>query len=276
MISGVEASPVPDDNGKEKPDPGFSQSIQRGLAILSSFKPNRPLLGVSELAREVGLGRSTAHRYVSTLAALGYLEQDPPSRKYRLGPKVIDLGFSAINSMELRSISQPYLQRLSDETGYTANMAILDDTDIIYIERCRSSKKGPSEVELDLHVGSRLPAYCTSMGKVLLAYLPDDDRDARLDRSPLKRHGPNTVTDKAALVDELDRVRETGIAINNEEIAFGIRAIAVPVRGRSGSVVASVGFGVHNSWVRTQDLVLELTPMLQNTASEISARIGYH
>jgi IclR family pca regulon transcriptional regulator len=276
MIGAVEASPVSGGNGKEKPDPGFSQSIQRGLAILSSFKPTRPLLGVSELAREVGLGRSTAHRYVATLAALGYLEQDPPSRKYRLGPKVIDLGFSAINSMELRSISQPYLQRLSNDTGYTANMAILDDTDIIYIERCRSSKKGPSEVELDLHVGSRLPAYCTSMGKVLLAYLPDDERDARLDRSPLKRHGPNTVTDKAALVDELDRVRETGIAINNEEIAFGIRAIAVPVRGRSGSVVASVGFGVHNSWVRIQDLVLELTPMLQNTASEISARIGYH
>lgn len=261
---------------KPKPDPSFSQSIERGLAILSSFKPSRPLMGVSELARENGLGRSTTHRYVATLCALGYLEQDPPSRKYRLGPKVIDLGFSAINSMELRAISQPYLQRLSDETGYTANMAILDDTDIIYIERCRSSKKGQSEVELDLHVGSRLPAYCTSMGKVLLAYLPDEDRDDRLDRSPLKRHGPNTVTDREALVAELERVRATGIAINNEEIAFGIRAIAVPVRGRSGNVVASVGFGVHNSWVRIEDLVLQLTPILQNTAVEISARVGYH
>ena len=93
------------EQAKPKPDPGFSQSIERGLAILSSFKPNRPLIGVSELAREVGLGRSTTHRYVATLCALGYLEQDPPSRKYRLGPKVIDLGFSAINSMELRAIS---------------------------------------------------------------------------------------------------------------------------------------------------------------------------
>jgi IclR family pca regulon transcriptional regulator len=258
-----------------KPDPGFSQSIKRGLAILSSFRPNRPLMGVSELAREVELGRSTAHRYVATLCALGYLEQDPPSRKYRLGPKVIDLGFSAINSMELRATSEPYLQRLSDETGYTANMAILDDTDIIYIERCRSSKKRPSEVELDLHVGSRLPAYCTSMGKVLLAHLADEDRDDRLDRSALKRHGPNTVTDRAVLVDELERVRATGIAINNEEIAFGIRAIAVPVHGRSGNVVASVGFGVHGSWMRTEDLVRELTPILRSTAAEISARVGY-
>jgi IclR family pca regulon transcriptional regulator len=259
-----------------KPDPGFSQSIERGLAILSSFKPHRPLMGVTELAREVGLGRSTTHRYVSTLCTLGYLEQDPPSRKYRLGPKVIDLGFSAINSMELRTISQPYLQRLSDETGYTANMAILDDTDIIYIERCRSSKKRPSEVELDLHVGSRLPAYCTSMGKVLLAYLAEEDRDDRLDRSPLKRHGPKTVTDRSVLIEELDRVRETGLAVNDEEIGFGIRAIAVPVRGRSGNVVASVGFGVHNSWARTEDLVSELTPILHSTAAQISARVGYH
>jgi IclR family pca regulon transcriptional regulator len=259
-----------------KPDPGFSQSLERGLAILSSFKPTRPLIGVSELAREVGLGRSTTHRYVSTLSSLGYLEQDLASRKYRLGPKVIDLGFSAINSMELRAISAPYLQRLSDETGYTANMAILDDTDIIYIERCRSSRKGSSEIELDLHVGSRLPAYCTSMGKVLLAYLPSEDRDSRLDRSQLKRHGPNTLTDRTTLVGELERVRETGLAINNEEIAFGIRAIAVPVRGRSGNVVAAVGFGVHHSWMETEELVRELTPILQNTAAEISARIGYH
>ena len=155
-----------------KSDPGFSQSIERGLAILSSFGPDRPLMGVSELAREVGLGRSTTHRYVATLAALGYLEQDPPTASTASARRVIDLGFSAINSMELRTISAPYLQRLSDQTGYTANMAILDDTDIIYVERCRSSKKSSTEIELDLRVGSRLPAYCTSMGKVLLAHLP--------------------------------------------------------------------------------------------------------
>jgi IclR family transcriptional regulator, pca regulon regulatory protein len=279
-LSNPRSAPEPVDEDKPrsvtKPDPGFSQSLERGLAILSSFRPNRPLIGVSELAREVGLGRSTTHRYVATLSSLGYLEQDLASRKYRLGPKVIDLGFSAINSMELRAISAPYLQRLSDETGFTANMAILDDTDIIYIERCRSSRKGSGEIELDLHVGSRLPAYCTSMGKVLLAYLPDEERDARLDRSPLKPHGPNTLTDRSKLIADLTRVRATGIAINDEEIAFGIRAIAVPVRGRSGNVVAAVGFGVHHSWVRTQELVAQLTPLLQNTAAEISARIGYH
>ena len=259
-----------------KPDPGFSQSVERGLAILSAFKPARALIGVSELAREFGLGRSTTHRYVATLTSLGYLEQDHDTRKYRLGPRVIDLGFSAINSMELRSISAPYLQRLSDKTGYTANLAILDDTDIIYIERCRSARKGPREIELDLHVGSRLPAYCTAMGKVLLAFLPEEERNARLDRIKLKPHGPNTLTKRSTLVAELERVRESGIAISNEEIAYGIRAIAAPVRGRSGNVVGAVGFGVHHSWDATQDLVRHLTPLLRNTASEISNRIGYH
>ena len=111
------------------------------------------------------------------------------------------------------------------------------------------------------------------MGKVLLAHLSDEDRDDRLDRSALKRHGPNTVTDREALLAELERVRATGIAINNEEIAFGIRAIAVPVRGRSGNVVASVGFGVHNSWVRIEDLVLQLTPILQkHSGRDLGAR----
>jgi IclR family transcriptional regulator, pca regulon regulatory protein len=259
-----------------KPDPGYSQSIERGLAILSSFKPARPLIGVSDLAREVGLGRSTTHRYVATLTSLGYLEQDAATRKYRLGPRVIDLGFSAINSMELRAISAPYLQRLSNETGYTANMAILDGPDIIYIERSRSSKKAPNNIELDLHVGSRLPAYCTSMGKVLLAYLPDDARDTLLRGLELKPHGRTTVTDRDKLVAELEQVRASGIAINDEEIAFGIRAIAAPVRGGAGAVVAAIGFGIHHSWARMEDLVQELTPILQHTASEISARIGYH
>src|SRR5213592_5251043 len=157
------------------PEPAGSQSLERGLAILSSFQSAQPLLGVSDLSRVVGLSRSTTHRYVATLAALGYLQQDAATKKYRLGPRVLDLGFSAINSMELRSIAAPHLQQLSDDTGHTVNMAILDGTDIVYIERCRSAQQGQREIDLNLHVGSRLPAYCTSMGKVLLADLDAAD-----------------------------------------------------------------------------------------------------
>src|SRR6476620_10743735 len=208
---------------------GTSQSLARGLAILSTFHSDRPLIGVSELSRELDLSRSTAHRYVATLAKLGYLQQDPDSKRYRLGPKVLDLGFSAINSMDVREISAPHLRQLSDETGYTVNLAILDGTDVVYIERCRSSRAGQREIDLNLHVGSRLPADCTSMGKVLLAFLPDEEREARLADLQLVPRGPNTLTKIPALRSELDRVRQAGLAVNDEELAYGLRSIAAPV-----------------------------------------------
>jgi IclR family pca regulon transcriptional regulator len=252
-----------------------SQSLERGLSILSSFKSARPLLGVSELAREIGLSRSTTHRYVATLAALGYLEQDQLTRRYRLGPRVLDLGFSAINSMELREISVPHLQRLSDETGHTVNMAILDGADVVYVERCRSSRQGQREIDLNLHVGSRLPAYCTSLGKVLLAYLSDEDRDAVLDGVELTQRGPNTLTSRKALEQELGQVRNRGLAVNNEELAFGLRSIAAPVRGHSGEAAAAINLAVHRSWVSIEDLVKRFGPPLKQTAADISARAGH-
>jgi IclR family transcriptional regulator, pca regulon regulatory protein len=254
---------------------GFSQSLERGLGILAAFTPTQPSLGVSELAREVGLSRSTTHRYMSTLTRLGYLQQDPSSRRYRLGPRVLDLGFSAINSMELRVISSPYLQRLSDETGFTVNMAILDGADILYVERCRSSRAGQREIDLNLHVGSRLPAYCTSMGKVLLAYLSPERRAALLDGVPLRKRGPNTLTSRRALEAELAAVRERGLALNNEELAYGLRSIAAPVRGPSGDVVAAINLAVHSSMVSTRDLVARLGESVRRTAAEISRQVGY-
>jgi IclR family pca regulon transcriptional regulator len=254
---------------------GYSQSLERGLAILSAFKPGQALLGISELARAVDLSRSTTHRYVSTLTVLGYLQQDAASRKYRLGPRVVDLGFSALNSMELREISAPHLQQLSDETGHTVNMAILDGVDIVYIERVRSSREGQRAIDLNLHIGSRLPAYCTSMGKVLLAYLPPEEQEARLDEIQFSQRGPNTLTAKAALAAELARVREAGLAVNNEELAYGLRSIAAPVRAQSGEVVAAINLAVHRSMVSMEDLLAHLGPALRRAADEISARIGY-
>ena len=215
-----------------------SQSLERGLAILSSFSSGRQLIGTSEIARELGLTRSTAHRYIATLSRLGYLQQDGVTRRYGLGPRVLDLGFTAINSMELRHVAAPQLRRLCDETGHTVNMAILDETDIVYVERVRASRGRQNEIDLDLHVGSRLPAYCTSLGKVLLAYLPPERRDEILDAVLLARRGPNTITSRRELVAELERVRAAGMAVNNEELAYGLRSIAVHVLAASGEAAA--------------------------------------
>jgi IclR family transcriptional regulator, pca regulon regulatory protein len=256
-------------------DPGFSQSLQRGLAILSAFRPDRAQLGVSELARELDLNRSTAHRYVATLSVLGYLQQDPATRKYRLGPRVLDLGFSAINSMELREISLPFLQQLSEHTGHTVNMAILDGDDIVYVERVRSARQGQRDIDLNLHIGSRLPAYCTSMGKVLLAFMPPEQQAEAIARAALIRRGPNTLTAPGALAAELDRVRAAGYAVNNEELAYGLRSIAAPVRAQGGQVVAAINLAVHRSMISMEDLTANLSPPLRRTADEISARSGY-
>jgi IclR family pca regulon transcriptional regulator len=264
------ASPPP-----ATPEATYSQSLERGLAILASFRPERPLLGVSDLARELDLSRSTTHRYVATLTALGYLQQDSASRKYRLGLRVLDLGFSVINSMELRTLAAPHLQQLSDELAHTVNMAVLDGADIVYVERCRSSRHGQRDIDLNLHVGSRLPAYCTSMGKVLLAFLPDAERDAVLARVQFSRRGPNTLGGKKALLDDLERVREIGVGVNNEELAYGLRSIAVPVRGASGEVVAAINLAAHRTMASMDDLVGRLSPALKRTADEISARLGY-
>jgi len=253
----------------------FSQSIQRGLAILSSFRSERPLLGVSELGRDVGLSRSTTHRYVTTLVSLGYLQQDLGTKKYRLGPRVLDLGFSAINSMELREVAGPHLRELSDATGYTVNMAILDDLDIVYVDRCRSAQARQREIDLNLHVGARLPAYCTSLGKVLLAGLGDDERASRLERIDFQRRGPNTITSRAALAAELMLVREQGYAVNNEELAYGLRSIAAPVVAHDGSAVGAINLAVHSSMVSSADLGDRFGRVLMRTAADISARLGY-
>ena len=188
------ASDVDPSSAAEPPSPAFSQSLERGLTILSSFTEASPMQGIAELARTVGLNKSTTHRYVATLAKLGYVQQDPDTRRYSLGPRVVDLGFAAINSMEITRVAGHYLQALSDETGYTVSMSVLDGPDIVYVDRRRSGRASNFAMGLHLHVGSRLPAYCTSMGKVLLAFCDPAELRALLDRTDLARRGPKTIT----------------------------------------------------------------------------------
>lgn len=254
-------------------DPGFSQSLERGLAILSAFTPDRPALGISELARRLSLTRSTTHRYVATLAMLGYLQQDEPTRKYRLGSRVLDLGFSMLGSLDLREIAAPHLRRLADVTGHTANLAIRDDTDVILIDRVRGRPGRYHHLEFTLHIGSRLPSYCSATGKALLAFLPRPDLGRLLDRIDLVQHGPRTLTDKAALIAELDQVRRTGIAVNDEELESALRSIAAPVRSRTGEVVAAVNIAIPWSPVAMSELVAQHGPAIQVTARQIAARV---
>jgi len=255
-------------------EPRYSQSLERGLAILSCFTPKRPILGIADIADELGMSRSTTHRYVITLLALGYLEQGA-SRKYRLGLRVTDLGMSALNSTGLREHAEPYLEELRQRTSYTISLAVLDGGEILYVDRARSFRRNQGNANVDVRIGSRLPAYCTAMGKLLLANLPESDQRELLGAMKLSKQGPNAITSKKALRDELNEVREANFAVDDEELAKDLYSIAAPVRNESRDVVAAVDIAVPSSMISLGELVDALGPHLVSTADRISARLGF-
>jgi IclR family pca regulon transcriptional regulator len=255
-------------------EPRYSQSLERGLAILSCFTPKRPVLGIADIADDLGMSRSTTHRYVITLVALGYLEQGA-SRKYRLGLRVTDLGMSALNSTGLREHAHPYLDELRQRTSYTASLGALDATDVLFVDRLRSFRHGRGNIDLNIDIGSRLPAYCTAMGKLLLANLPGPEQRELIAQMKLGKRGPNTITSKKALRDELEEIQAEGFAVDDQEFAPELYAIAAPVRNEARDVIAAVGLAAHSSMISLEELVDALGPHLVSTADRISARLGY-
>jgi IclR family pca regulon transcriptional regulator len=255
-------------------DPRYSQSLERGLAILESFTPERPWLGISEIADPLGMSRSTTHRYASTLAALGFLVRGP-GRAYKLSLHVTNLGMSTLNSTSLCDHSRPYLEELRQRTTYTVSLAVLDGPEILYVDRARSLRPGQAKIDLGLRPGSRMPAYCTSMGKVLLAHLPAFEQRELIGTMTLARRGPNSIMSKKALHAELEYVLEEGMAVNDEELAAGLVSIAAPLRTESHEVVAAINLAAHTLMISLEEMIDQLSPHLLATADNISARLGY-
>jgi len=252
----------------------YSSSLRHGLSILRCFSAEQPLLGIAEMASELGMSRSTTHRYAATLTELGYLEQNP-SRQYRLGAFAANAGLSMLGSLALRRRARPMLQELRTLTGRTVSMAVLDGAEAIYVERLRSSRRGQYAVDPNLGLGSRLPLHCTAVGKVLLAYLSAADERAAIAALRLTRMGPRCITTKAALRSELERVRMRGMAVNDEELERGTRAIACPVLGEHGDALAAVNLAVPAGAFSRSALVTELGSPLAQTAERISTVVAY-
>jgi IclR family pca regulon transcriptional regulator len=254
--------------------PRYSQSLARGLAIMECFTAERPLLGIAEIADELGMSRSTTHRYLTTLVALGYMEQDK-RRKYRLSLRVTDLGMSALNSTGLREHSHSILEELRQGSNFTASLAVLDGLEIVYVDRVVSFQRGQDKVNVGVGVGSRLPASCTAMGKLLLAHLDEEDRRDLLSQVRLEGRGPNAIASRRVLWAELDGIFEEGFAIEDEELAGGRVAIAAPIRDETGVTVAAIDLSAHTMAITVEQLADGLLPHLIAAADRVSARLGH-
>lgn len=239
--------------------------LAKGLLAIETFTADRPRQSVSQVAAASGLDRATARRCLLTLSYLGYADYD--GKFFTLTPRVLRLGTACLATMPLPQVVQPHLDRLSQEIGESSSASILDDAEIVYVARAAQRKV----MSIALMPGSRLPAFCTSMGRVLLAALPVEEAQRRLGALPLAARTNRTITEVALILEQLDAVRRTGYAVIDQEVEIGLRSIAVPVLNSRGATVAAMNVGVSATHADLDDLVSSyLAPMLR-VQSELRA-----
>lgn len=243
--------------------PDFIQSLARGLDVIRSFSADHPRMTLSEVALTTGLTRATARRSLITLVALGYVSSD--GRYFALRPRVMELGYSYLSSLTLPELAQDHLRDLAAAVGEACSIAVLDDDDVVYVARVTSKKI----MTLTINVGTRFPAYATSMGRVLLAAQDAQWLDAYMDRTELKPFTGKTVTEPARFRSTLRRVQTQGYALSDQELENGIRSLAAPIRDAAGSVVAAMNISMHASRGSTQALRKELLPHLQGSIQSL-------
>jgi IclR family pca regulon transcriptional regulator len=247
------------------------EALAKGLRILSLFTEKRPTWRISDIAPAVGVPLPTAYRIVMTLTAEGYLDH-LPNGDYRPGVRVLTLGTAALRSLDLVEVATPRLQQLAAETGETVNLATLTGDRVLYLVRLRNSDL----VTANIQVGSTLPAVHTSIGKLLLAGLDPDELEARItDDSFERNHGPNAKLSLDELRDELAKIRADGWAMQDEELAYGLRSVAAQVCDASGRVVAGANVAVQSRDWSSQRIVRELRPLVTAAAHDISTLLGH-
>ncbi len=248
-------------------DPNFMTSLARGLVVIQAFTQQSPQMTISQLSIKTGLSRAAVRRCLYTLTKLGFAGAEDGQR-YALRPRMLSLSHTYTTSSTLSTAAQPILERMSGTLRESFSVATLDGDEIVYIARTQV----PSRVmAVDLHIGSRLPAYCTSMGRVLLAFLPPDQLEAYLARVELIPHTTRTITSVEKLRLALRNVRRLGYALVDQELEVGLRSLAVPVYGPGGRVVATVNLSGNAPRMPVFDMQSNFLTPLRNAASELSA-----
>jgi IclR family pca regulon transcriptional regulator len=248
-------------------DPDFMTSLARGLAVINAFSQQRPQQSISQLSVKTSIPRAAVRRCLITLSRLGYVGHDPERRTFMLRPKVLNLGYAYLSSIPLVAMAQPVLDRLSQRLHESSSVAVLEDGEIAYIARSRASRRIMS---VDLGIGSRLPAYCTSLGRVLLAGLAADDLKAYLAELKSVRYTPFTVVGKEGLRAAIDAVRRDGFSIVDQELEMGLRSIAVPITDIRGQVIAALNASTNASILPLAQFRSTFLPALRHAASELN------
>jgi IclR family pca regulon transcriptional regulator len=249
-------------------DTTFVQSLERGLAVIRAFDAEHPRLTLSEVARTTGMTRAAARRFLLTLVHLGYVRID--GRNFSLRPRVLELGYAYLSGLTLTEVVQPHLETLVGKVQESSSVSVLDGDDVVYVARVPTKRI----MAVVIAVGTRFPAYATSMGRVLLAALPSDELDDYLDRVELVPFTARTITRADDLRAALDAVRQQGYALIDQELEDGLRSAAAPLHGPDGMVMAAVNVSVHASRADMQQLEEEFVPPLLEAAAQIEHDVG--
>jgi IclR family pca regulon transcriptional regulator len=246
----------------------FVQSFERGLAVIRSFAAGEPQT-LSDVAKATGLSRATARRLVLTLEELGYVRS--VAGRFQLTPRILELGYAFLSSFSVPELAIPYLERFSATVNESSSVAVLDGPNVVYVARVPANRV----MTVSIGLGSHFPAYQTSLGRVLLAALDDDEEVARLweacDRSSVTERTVRTLDD---LLGKLAEVREQGWALVDQELELGVRSIAAPIRNSVGEVVAAANVSTHASRTTKAELVSRFLPELLRTADDISRAVA--
>jgi IclR family pca regulon transcriptional regulator len=255
---------MPQRDGRANGDRDFVQSLERGLSVISSFDADHAAQTLSDVARRTGLTRATARRLLLTLSQLEYVRVS--GKNFELTPRVLDIGYAYLASLNIQQIAQPFLEALSETVKESVSVSVLDGSDIVYVARVPTTHI----MTISLGLGTRLPAHCTSMGRVLLASLDEETRRDFLARVDLSPFTPNTLRSPAALARELKKVRLQRWALVDQELEMGLRAIATPLVGASGATIAAMNISTHAGRTSLEELHHTFLPRLLETAARIN------
>jgi IclR family pca regulon transcriptional regulator len=243
--------------------PDFVQSLERGLAVIRAFDVQHPQLTLSEVARATGLTRAAARRFLLTLVELDYMRTD--GRLFSLRPRILELGYAYLSSLSLPEVAQPHMETLVAQVHESCSMSVLDGDEVVYVARVPTKRI----MAVAISVGTRFPAYATSMGRVLLAGQPAEWLEEYLAKAELRPLTRRTITEPAKLRTVLARIGTQGYAIVDQELEEGLRSLAAPIRGDDGAVIAAVNVSAHASRGSSEVIRKELLPPLLTAARRI-------